>query len=253
MKSTIEAMKQARRALEFASAVGASWPERVASQYTPAIEDLDEAIAREEAQSIPENCGSGHCSCIKCFKEEAQSVEPVPETTFGNINGKRESLVRSLSLAGEAMSLGAYFRGLFADAADMLAADACSAARERHTRETLHKVLAGIEAQQVAVPNGLADATNALLHQIDIGDFVDSHGHSAKMLQPVHKLMTLLAAAPQPPQADARVPMTEGEVRSARLETEYDGTPAEPLIHRSTHARFAAFATAIEAHHGIKP
>lgn len=37
------------------------------------------------------------------------------------------------------------------------------------------------------------EATNALLHQIDIGDFVDSNGHSAKMLKPVHDLMRLLS------------------------------------------------------------
>lgn len=45
--------------------------------------------------------------------------------------------------------------------------------------------------------DALRDAVNALLHQIDIGDFVDSHGHSAKMLKPVHDLMRLLAAAPR--------------------------------------------------------
>ena len=38
----------------------------------------------------------------------------------------------------------------------------------------------------------LRTAANALLHQIDIGDFVDSNGHSAKMLKPVHDLMKLL-------------------------------------------------------------
>ena len=36
-------------------------------------------------------------------------------------------------------------------------------------------------------------AINALLHQIDIGDFVDSNGHSAKMLKPVHDLLRLMA------------------------------------------------------------
>jgi len=38
----------------------------------------------------------------------------------------------------------------------------------------------------------LAASTNALLHQIDIGDFVDSNGHSAKMLKAVHDLMQTL-------------------------------------------------------------
>ncbi|HMM72435.1 MAG TPA: hypothetical protein PKC22_09490 [Rhodocyclaceae bacterium] len=39
---------------------------------------------------------------------------------------------------------------------------------------------------------GLREAVNALLHQIDIGDFVDSHGHSAKMLKATHDLMALM-------------------------------------------------------------
>ena len=38
----------------------------------------------------------------------------------------------------------------------------------------------------------LRTAVNALLHQIDIGDFVDSHGHSAKMLKATHDLMALM-------------------------------------------------------------
>lgn len=54
-----------------------------------------------------------------------------------------------------------------------------------------------------AVPDGLRDAVNALLHQIEIGDFVDSNGHSAKMLKPVHDLMRLISesAAPAVPAA----------------------------------------------------
>ena len=39
----------------------------------------------------------------------------------------------------------------------------------------------------------LRAAANALLHQIDIGDFVDSNGHSAKMLKATHDLMRMLA------------------------------------------------------------
>jgi len=38
----------------------------------------------------------------------------------------------------------------------------------------------------------LAAGTNALLHQIDIGDFVDRNGHSLKMFKAVHDLMRLL-------------------------------------------------------------
>lgn len=40
----------------------------------------------------------------------------------------------------------------------------------------------------------LNDAVNQLLHQIGIGDFTDSNGHSAKMLKPVHDLTRMLSA-----------------------------------------------------------
>lgn len=58
------------------------------------------------------------------------------------------------------------------------------------------------ELERREVPDALRDSVNALLHQIDIGDFVDSQGHSAKMLKPVHDLMRMLAAAPSAPKAD---------------------------------------------------
>ena len=38
----------------------------------------------------------------------------------------------------------------------------------------------------------LRAAANALLHQIDIGDFTDSNGHAAKMLKATHDLMRVL-------------------------------------------------------------
>lgn len=47
------------------------------------------------------------------------------------------------------------------------------------------------EAQRLADADIHAEA-NALLHQIDIGDFVDSNGHSAKMLKATHHLMALM-------------------------------------------------------------
>jgi hypothetical protein len=40
----------------------------------------------------------------------------------------------------------------------------------------------------------LRAAANALLHQIDIGDFTDSNGHAAKMLKATHDLMRVLGA-----------------------------------------------------------
>ena len=43
----------------------------------------------------------------------------------------------------------------------------------------------------------LTKLANALLHQIDINDFQDSHGHNAKSFKAVHDLM--LALTPPPP------------------------------------------------------
>ena len=52
---------------------------------------------------------------------------------------------------------------------------------------------------------------NELLHQIDINDFVDSHGHSAKMLKAVHDAMLYLAEPA--PQAAPAEPPDAGPVR----------------------------------------
>jgi len=60
----------------------------------------------------------------------------------------------------------------------------------------------------------LRTAANALLHQIDIGDFMDSHGHSAKMLKATHDLMALLT------------PNAEINARRAGSDTECGGTPS---------------------------
>ncbi len=95
----------------------------------------------------------------------ASSPQPVPQ-------GEREALASSIRGACEVIGVnlrlgagtGIDAKGVdlikssltrIQQAADMLAADASSAARERHTRATLHKVLAGIQAQQVAVPQGM--------------------------------------------------------------------------------------------------
>lgn len=45
-----------------------------------------------------------------------------------------------------------------------------------------------------AMPDGLRNAINALVHQIDINDFADSNGHSLKNFKALHDLMRALAA-----------------------------------------------------------
>lgn len=70
--------------------------------------------------------------------------------------------------------------------------------REETPEETIHNLRIICRCKQEEGERCAEDmlelktATNALLHQIDIGDFVDSNGHSAKMLKPVHDLMRLL-------------------------------------------------------------
>ena len=49
----------------------------------------------------------------------------------------------------------------------------------------------------------LESVANTLLHQIDIGDFVDSNGHSAKMLKPVWDMMKIMGREPTPSAAGA--------------------------------------------------
>jgi hypothetical protein len=98
----------------------------------------------------------------------------------------REALIQKLRWAG---AVGG--NETCTQAADMLDADA--ALRTQLARRTVERGMAismceGVEVQQVAVPAKLIDA---LLHQIDIGDFMDSHGHSAKMLSAVRDLMKL--------------------------------------------------------------
>ncbi len=51
--------------------------------------------------------------------------------------------------------------------------------------ETLVDKLEAAQAREKV----LHSLSNELLHQIDINDFTDSHGHSAKMLKAVHDLM----------------------------------------------------------------
>ena len=62
--------------------------------------------------------------------------------------------------------------------------------------DTLYREIVSFAAQVTAERDALREATNALLHQIDISDFTDSHGHDARMLKPVHDLMRMLGGKP---------------------------------------------------------
>ena len=86
--------------------------------------------------------------------QQRPASDHVPEAAFGNTE-RGELIARLRSTAYQDDEVRAHAR----EAADMLEADAASQARERHTRATLNKVLAGLnEAQQVAVPIAVLDA-----------------------------------------------------------------------------------------------
>ena len=86
--------------------------------------------------------------------------------------------------------------------------------------ESLREAIKREEAQTVEpVAADVVAAVNALLHQIDIGDFVDGHGHSAKMLKPVHDLMKLLSHPTPPPSVERAVPMPVFEAKAQRLQS----------------------------------
>ena len=49
-------------------------------------------------------------------------------------------------------------------------------------------------------------------------------------------------------QASKRVALTDADIRTSRLETEFAGTAGNPMPHKSIHQRFVTFARAIEVH-----
>jgi len=73
---------------------------------------------------------------------------------------------------------------------DFALAEGCPTAAMRDAAAILRKMAEEVTAEQKL--RKLTGLANALLQQIDINDFVDSHGHSAKMLKPVHDLMRAL-------------------------------------------------------------
>lgn len=80
--------------------------------------------------------------------------------------------------------------------------------------------LKGIAAPEQAQSVAFRSALNDLLHQIDIGDFTDSHGHSAKMLKPVQDAMALLAQAPASDALDAA--RAKGRAEALAILTQLD-------------------------------
>ena len=191
MSEKINAMKQALAAGEkFIAKVhaGLARSTETYDELQHSNMHLREAIAVEEAQTVepfawlaPTNYG-GHDSfevatsntfgAFKVFTHPAPATEPsnprksyggthsdfaskiqVPNSEPAKPTGEREALIESHRWLAE-HGANIDVKALARKTADMLAADACSASRERHARETLRKVLAGIEAQQVAVPQG---------------------------------------------------------------------------------------------------
>jgi len=244
MESTIDAMKLAVHALGQEDIQGAQ-------------NILWEAIASEEAQTVePSGFALAAIGC-KHFgnpipqewyaaARELLSSSPTPATEPAKpLYGKRKELVDGLRESATIVeSDGWSFGDELREAADMLAADAQALTTSNAVYQKDRIV--NDNAQQVAMPQ---ESVGYLAMD---GYFIANQRYVMEFGQVPRAKPFYLAAAPQPPQANApRVPMTDDELRQCRLETEYDGTPSEPFVHRSTHSRFAAFARAVEKFHGI--
>jgi hypothetical protein len=49
----------------------------LAEDHKKAIKALEEALASEQEQKRPQNCGTSYCSCIECVMDEQEQGEPV--------------------------------------------------------------------------------------------------------------------------------------------------------------------------------
>jgi len=194
--TTIEAMKQALKVcIEMGRFGDVAAVEK--ADATNAV--LRESIKREEAKTVEpvgqriNNVTLGHP--IVWFKELEPGTLLFTHPAPAKPSGEREALIQRLRGCADSYTPG-YIDDICKDAADILSADGCCAARERHTRETLRKVLAGIEAQQVSVPQKPTHYADDLgrLHTADRARFLG--------LDTDHLLW--LYAAPQPPQGGTK-------------------------------------------------
>lgn len=196
----------------------------------------------------PVNCGSSHCSCIECVVDDEQP--PI---------GEREALIeRHIHVAKHGVNPS--MRDLARQTADMLAADAqeitalraqyatCTEAHDS-TMARAMRAEATLTAQQVAVPQGWADAVNLArnLMQHPKEDTVTPRG-IRMLIEAVIGVDEVLAAAPQPPQAE-RVPITDDEIEARWKRTFSTDNPYCPCNLKT----FTKAVRATEAHHGIKP
>ncbi len=85
----------------------------------------------------------------------------------------------------------------------------------------LERELAAAQAREKV----LHSLSNELLHQIDINDFMDSHGHDLKMFKAVHDLMRILSQA----EGDNR-PLQKLGARLAELLDEDQWAECEALL-----------------------
>ena len=163
-----------------------------------AWDNVRATIAHEETQATDEDSveywKAYAKSSVESFNVMMVELKVLREAqTAPPPSAEREALIAKLMLIVSKLRLvfdADLYRPL-EEAADLLAADAGFAARERHTRETLRKVLAGIEAQQVTVPQEM-DRDHPDFRDVDRAYAVGWNNCRA----------TMLAAAPQPPQGD---------------------------------------------------
>jgi len=95
-----------------------------------------------------------------------------------------------------------------------------------------------------------------------VSERVDGKGWNATALFDDGRYVTIALAVPKEvaisaaenyaAEVESERELSDEEIRVARLETEYAGTPSSPEPHPSTHARFVAFARAVLAARGAR-
>jgi hypothetical protein len=213
----------------------------------------------------PTNCGSGHCSCVECVmptdQQKLMSItgtgEPgsrgrmrAPTASCLTLEGDRAALIEKLRWAAKVGGDAILHVGgvdTHKKAADMLAADAVRADK-RVDSIAADRDYWREQAQQVAVPQGWKPAPIEPTPAMCAAGFVVSEAEH----DPAGVYRAMLAAVPQPPQADAlaadhmedvraMVPMTSQELD--------DLLPTNDSMSRKDSQRWIARAT--ERHHGI--
>ena len=187
-----------------------------------------ECNTHTEPAKLPENCGTGYCSCVECVKPAKPSAGKPRRHDYAAFNaacGKsvkplddREALIyRSQEMAKAMTSYGyAGCADLCLETSDMLAADAqeIEELESDYTDQVLRAMKAEEAlAQQVAVPMGWklvpVKPTYEMLAafrdcNIPSGSYAFEDYNDQLDWEHGYDYSAILAAAPQPPQKDSK-------------------------------------------------